>query len=64
MSTQHDDGTSGSAMGGFGHAESIEPGVLEDDEDDEDDEDEQRDETPQVADPEGLTGAHDDADDD
>jgi hypothetical protein len=56
MTTEKDDWSEGSELGGFGHSESIEPGVLDD----------QKSETehpkisvPVLADPEGLVGAHD-----
>jgi hypothetical protein len=58
MSTRRpDDGNSGSDLGGFGHADSIEPGVL--------DEEAKQSKRPQIdvpdlPDPEGLAGANTD----
>jgi hypothetical protein len=55
----HGDGNSGSDLGGFGHAESIEPGVLDDKIEKQD---ESEDDLPMLGDPEGLVGAHDERD--
>lgn len=45
--SDRDDASSGSALGGFGHASSIEPGAVEDQDDDDG-----------LPDPEGLADAH------
>jgi hypothetical protein len=57
--TEPGDGTSGSELGGFGHADSIEPGVV-----DEATGEDPGNDLPELADPEGLAGAHDEAHDD
>jgi hypothetical protein len=58
--TGYGDGSSGSSLGGFGHADGIEPGAL-DEKADNDDSDEA--DVPALSDPEGLVDAHDDAED-
>ncbi|MCW2527835.1 MAG: hypothetical protein JWM76_2695 [Pseudonocardiales bacterium] len=58
MSKDYDE-TSGSGLGGFGHAETIEPGAVEGSDREDDD---RLIDVPELPDPEGLAGAHDDED--
>jgi hypothetical protein len=61
--TEQGDGSSGSTLGGFGHADSIEPGALDEAIEEHIDKPDQI-EVPELPDPEGLVGAHDEVADD
>jgi hypothetical protein len=54
--TKDYDETSGSNLGGFGHADSIEPGAVKGSDRENDDD---MIDVPELPDPEGLAGAHD-----
>jgi hypothetical protein len=69
--TGYGDGSSGSSLGGFGHADGIEPGALDEKADNDNDNigneqdvDSDEADVPTLSDPEGLVDAHDDAHDD
>jgi hypothetical protein len=57
--TGYGDGSSGSSLGGFGHAHGIEPGALDEKADDKDNVDSDEADVQTLSDPEGLVEAHD-----
>jgi hypothetical protein len=61
--SDYGDGSSGSGLGGFGHAKGIEPGALDEQTEKEPDDSAEND-APVLSDPEGLVAANEDDGDD